>query len=109
MSNNNNTNNLRGTQTFRNVVLWILNRLKKKKRAAEILGNFRPRKNSLTCHFFIYEAILAIFFVLFVLMRYYCIMYQKYIYVQNRAIRCILILGGVRGVTPLRADYLFFT
>ena len=43
MSNNNNTNDLRGTQTFRNVVLWILNRLKKK-RAAEILGNFWPRK-----------------------------------------------------------------
>ena len=35
-----------------------------KKGAAEILGNFRPRKNSLTCHFFIYEAILAIFFLL---------------------------------------------
>ena len=33
-----------------------------KKGAAKILGNFRPRKNSLTCHFFIYEAILAIFF-----------------------------------------------
>ena len=30
MSKKNNTNNLRGIQTFRNVVLWILNRLKKK-------------------------------------------------------------------------------
>ena len=81
----------------------------KKKGLRRFSAIFGLEKNSLTCHFCIYEAILAIFFVLFVLMRYYCIMYQKYIYVQNRAIQCILFLGSVRGVAPLRADYLFFT
>ena len=69
MSNNNNTNDPRITQTIIYLVLWILNMLKKKKvqnlkknalrRFSAIFG---PEINSLTCDFFIYEAILAFFF-----------------------------------------------
>ena len=69
MSNNNNTNDPRITQTIIYFVLWILNMLKKKK-SSKLKKNalrrfsaiFGPEINSLTCDFFIYEAILAFFF-----------------------------------------------
>ena len=80
----------------------------KKKKSSKLKKNalrrfsaiFGPEINSLTCDFFIYEAILAFFFVLFVLMIFYCIEYQKFISEQIRAIRCILFLGVVGGSRP---------
>ena len=116
MSNNNNTNDPRITQTIIYLVLWILNMLKKKK-SSKLKKNalrrfsaiFGPEINSLTCDFFIYEAILAFFFVLFVLMIFYCIEYQKFIFGQIRALRCILFSGVVGGGHALTYGSHIFT
>ena len=113
MSNNNNTNDPRITQTIIYLVLWILNMLKKKssklkkKCLAEILGNFRPRNKFFDLWFLYLWSDFSLFFCFVCFDDILLHRVSKAHFGTNPRYPMHIIFRCCGGVTPSHTDHIF--